>query len=603
MRVRISIKKSLVTFSWFHYLVLACSLSLTIAAWQVTRQQSHQKSQVQFDFQVNQLLGLVQERMRKYEEALNAGVAANHMFSSTVNRDDWKVFANQFDITSHFPGVSGMGVIHYVPKKKSTSYLAWQQESSPLYDVHPVRNAEDYWPITYIEPEEANRAAVGLDIAHENNRYTAAKLAREKGSPQITGPIILVQDSKQTPGFLFYVPWFDRYNVPEYYGDEADGFLGLVYAPFIVQNLMNGTLDDANRLINFSIHDGDVSLYDEQTGARESLLEPPIFEQRLEVDMYGRTWVFDFQSSPSFEAQHQSNQPTLILLFGLIVNAMLAVILMMLRHGEEKAQRYAKRLSQDLQDRTDSLERTSANLETRNLDLERANTELDQFAYVASHDLKAPLRGISQLVSWINEDIKESLTPETKEYSRLLQGRVARLEQLLDDLLSYFRVGRKKDDIQDFSLANNVKETFELLNTNNKATLICNDSIGPFRTLAVPLDLILRNLISNAIKHHDKEHANIRVSGVYQENHYLFCVEDDGPGIPTLLQDKVFELFHTLQPRDRVEGSGLGLSIIKKTLELYDCHFELRATAQGGCSFSFTWPTEELLEKRRSHGA
>jgi light-regulated signal transduction histidine kinase (bacteriophytochrome) len=282
---------------------------------------------------------------------------------------------------------------------------------------------------------------------------------------------------------------------------------------------------------------------------------------------------------------------------------MLAVILMILRHGEEKAQRYAKRLSQDLQDRTDSLERTSANLETRNLDLERANRELDQFAYVASHDLKAPLRGISQLVSWINEDIKESLTPETKEYSRLLQGRVARLEQLLDDLLSYFRVGRKKDDIQDFSLANNVKETFELLNTNNKATLICNDSIGPFRTLAVPLDLILRNLISNAIKHHDKEHANIRVSGVYQENHYLFCVEDDGPGIPTLLQDKVFELFHTLQPRDRVEGSGLGLSIIKKTLELYDCHFELRATAQGGCSFSFTWPTEELLEKRRSHGA
>ena len=182
-----------------------------------------------------------------------------------------------------------------------------------------------------------------------------------------------------------------------------------------------------------------------------------------------------------------------------------------------------------------------------------------------------------------------------------MQGRVVRLERLLDDLLSYFRVGRKKDEIQTFSLADNVQETFELLNINNKATLTCDDNIGPFQTLSVPLDLILRNLISNAMKHHDKAHANIKVSGVSQGDYYKFCVEDDGPGIPTALHDKVFELFHTLQPRDTVEGSGMGLSIIKKTLEVYGCHFELTSNPQGGCSFGFTWPTEALLENRRQH--
>ncbi|MEZ9106770.1 CHASE domain-containing protein [Vibrio cyclitrophicus] len=592
------IKKSSTALSWLHWLVLVCSLILTITAWQITLHQTHQKSQVQFDFQVSQLLGLVQDRMSKYEEALTAGVSAIHMFAAPVNRESWKTFASQFDISSHFPGVSGIGVIHYVPQKKVTSYLTWQQQSFPSYDMHPIRIAKDYWPITYIEPEEENRAAVGLDMAHENNRYAAARLARTKGTPQITGPITLVQDSKQTPGFLFYVPWFDKRKVPQYYGDESDGFLGLVYAPFIVQHLMNGTLEDANRLINFSIHDDNISLYDELTNSREALNHQPMFDEQLEVNMYGRRWLFDFQSSPLFEAQQHSNQPTLILMFGLLVNVMLFAILMILRNGEEKAQGYARKLSRDLQERTDSLEKASENLAIRNLALERANRDLDQFAYVASHDLKAPLRGISQLVSWINEDIEEHLTPETKDYSRLLQGRVVRLERLLDDLLSYFRVGRKKNEIQEFSLASNVQETFELLNMNNKATLICDDSIGPFRTLVVPLDLILRNLMSNAIKHHDKAHANIKVSGVYQGDHYKFCVEDDGPGIPTELYDKVFELFHTLQPRDSVEGSGMGLSIIKKTLELYGCHFELHSNSQGGCSFVFTWPTEELLEKK-----
>ncbi|WP_425667788.1 CHASE domain-containing protein (plasmid) [Vibrio tubiashii] len=580
--------------SWYHWLVLCLSAGLTVTAWKVTSIQVEQKAKAQFEFQARQLVELVQERMSKYEEALIAGASALQMYQGPVSRQDWRVFAEQFDVPRYFPGINGIGVIHYVPEEKLAPYLKWQRKQLPDYALHPVRASSEYWPITYVEPMQDNLKAVGLDMAHESNRHTAAKNARLSNKATITAPIVLVQDSKKTPGFLFYVPWFSG-HATQYYGDNTDGFLGLVYAPFVFSKLMSGTLSGDKRLVNFSLYDEEDLLYRDLNETSGSINDQPLYTQTLELNLYGRVWRFVIKSAALFEAQQNTSQPLIILVFGILVDILLFMLFIMSVREKERVTKYAKHVTKDLQLRTDKLERVTKELQIRNQALQEANRELDQFAYVASHDLKAPLRGISQLVTWLNEELEEFLTPQTEQYTSLLTNRVQRLENLLEDLLAYSRVGRKQGQLTVFTLERYCQDTLELIAPQHYTKLICRDNIGEFETLTTPLELILRNLISNSVKHHDKGSATIYVSGEDRGKDYLFIVEDDGPGIAEEFRERVFELFHTLQPRDHVEGSGLGLSIIKKVLELYSCHYSIDSSAHGGCAFIFTWPKNNAL--------
>lgn len=241
------------------------------------------------------------------------------------------------------------------------------------------------------------------------------------------------------------------------------------------------------------------------------------------------------------------------------------------------------------------LDEHTAKLEKANRELERSNQELDDFAYVASHDLKAPLRGIMQLANWIEEDLQGKMEEETGLHLKLMQSRVARLENLLDDLLAYSRVGKIHGDFKLVNVTTMVNELFELLVPPAGFTLSCADDLPDIMTLAVPLEQIFRNLINNAIKHHDKEQGHIHVSAQPADLGYVFIVEDDGPGIAPDQQQRAFGIFQTLKPRDDVEGSGIGLAIIKKLLDYYQCSISIESDGQRGTRMIFTWPDENTL--------
>ncbi|PTY36857.1 histidine kinase [Saccharospirillum sp. MSK14-1] len=585
-----AVKNSHGRLHWYHWLVIGLSLMLTLGAFKITERQVQLKSEEQFEFQSQQILDLVQERMAKYEEALLAGVSSLRMFPSTATRSDWLTFADSLDIGERFPGINGIGVIHYVPPEKLEDYLAWQRESMPGYNIHPAHNEDEYWPITYIEPEITNTRAVGLDMAHEQNRFTAAKKARDTGKANITGPITLVQDAQQTPGFLFYAPWYADRGPVATHGDSNGNFMGLVYAPFIMFKLMDGTLANTNRLVNFSIHDGDVELYNELNSSSENYDPDPLYTREETLELYGRPWRFNLQSTQLFRDQQTNTQPFIILAGGITIEILIIFIFIVLARSNKSAIAYADRVTKDLRAQKNELESVSQNLESRNHELVEANKELDQFAFVASHDLKAPLRGINQLALWIEEDLKESLTPQTKEYLDLLQNRTARLEKLLNDLLAYSRVGRKEGEMTEITVSKFIDDIFSLLSPPDSFKLDYKDAVGTVTTMSIPLELILRNLMSNAIKHHDKQSGTISVVAKEVGTRIQFSVTDDGPGIPPEHQERVFDLFHTLKPRDQVEGSGLGLSVIKKTLDRYNCQYRLISDGQRGCTFEFDWP-------------
>ncbi|NND60886.1 MAG: HAMP domain-containing protein [Gammaproteobacteria bacterium] len=229
-------------------------------------------------------------------------------------------------------------------------------------------------------------------------------------------------------------------------------------------------------------------------------------------------------------------------------------------------------------------------------ELERSNRELDEFAYVASHDLRSPLQGIKSLAEWIAEDNAESLPQKSQRHLEQMQQRVGRLERLLDDLLQYSRAGRVHGTITDVDTRQLCLDTVALLDPPEGFAVNIAEQMPTMKTAPAPLEQVMRNLVNNALKHHDREQGVIDIScrpnGVFNE----FTVRDDGPGIDPRYHDQVFKMFETLSPRDDVEGSGMGLAVIKKTVESYGGTIRLESESERGASFTFSWPKEFPVE-------
>lgn len=226
------------------------------------------------------------------------------------------------------------------------------------------------------------------------------------------------------------------------------------------------------------------------------------------------------------------------------------------------------------------------------LELRRSNADLEKFAYVASHDLKAPLRGIANLAEWIEEDIGDNLTPESKHHLTLLKSRIERLSALLEGLLSYSRAGRAKSEVQDVGIGDIISEIFNMIVADQEFELKLPSYLPTIKTAEVPFEQVVGNLISNAVKHHDKTHGVIKVECERHHDRLEFRVTDDGPGIEPKYHDRVFGIFQTIKSRDEVEGSGIGLSIVEKVLESVDCAIWIESdpAQRRGATVHFTWP-------------
>ncbi len=227
-------------------------------------------------------------------------------------------------------------------------------------------------------------------------------------------------------------------------------------------------------------------------------------------------------------------------------------------------------------------------------DLAAANEELSSFAYVASHDLKAPLRAIAALADWISTDYADKFDEDGKEQMRLLIGRVHRMDQLIDGILQYSRVGRVREESVPVALNALLREIVDLLAPPAEISV----EIGPMPTVVVEptrIQQVFQNLLSNAIRYMDKPQGRIEVGAQRVGNDWRFHVRDNGPGIEARHQERIFALFQTLQPRDRTESTGIGLSLVKKIVELYGGRVWLESTPGEGSTFYFTLPQSRVI--------
>lgn len=236
----------------------------------------------------------------------------------------------------------------------------------------------------------------------------------------------------------------------------------------------------------------------------------------------------------------------------------------------------------DLQAKTIELAKTTVLVKQR-------NQELDQFTQIVSHDLKAPLRAIANLSTWIEDDLEGQIPAETQEHLTLMRSRIYRMESLINGLLEYARVGYTPASLETFDLEDLLVEIIDSLNILPGFTIDLPTNLPTITTNRLLLSQVFANLLGNACKHHDRSDGRIQVTAQPQKDIWLFTVADDGAGIAPENQERVFGVFQTLAARAQQESTGIGLSIVKKIVESQGGNISIESEIGVGTTFKFSW--------------
>jgi signal transduction histidine kinase len=243
---------------------------------------------------------------------------------------------------------------------------------------------------------------------------------------------------------------------------------------------------------------------------------------------------------------------------------------------------------------TDQLTRLNSDLASaqrelsrENRELDRVNKALDEFAHVVSHDLRAPLRAIGTFANWIERDVGPLLKDESKEHFDLLQNRVALLEKMISGILAAARAGRETVNKEDVDVGALVDEVVSLIDPHGSVS-VTTRALPTLHTERAPLQQVLMNLIGNAVKHGGRADLKIEVAANRDDRNWTFSVRDNGAGIPNEMQSRVWQLFQTGKPREDIDASGIGLSVVKNIVERRGGRVWLESS-ESGTAFFFDW--------------
>jgi two-component system, chemotaxis family, sensor kinase Cph1 len=235
-------------------------------------------------------------------------------------------------------------------------------------------------------------------------------------------------------------------------------------------------------------------------------------------------------------------------------------------------------------------------LRLRNEELDRTNRDLDDFAYIASHDLKEPLRGIHNYASFLLEDYEDKLGEEGKDQLETLVRLSKMMERIIDSLLEYSRVGRSELLATAVDLNQVVKEVLEslaILLSESRVEVRLAGKLSVINCDRVRVAEVFRNLISNSVKYNDKTEKWVEIGEIPDPKGPVFFVRDNGIGIPEKHREAVFQIFKRLHARDKYGGgTGAGLTIVKKIVERHNGAIWLESVIGQGTTFYFTLPGE-----------
>lgn len=545
----------------------------------------------------------IRQRMLTYEDALRGG-AGLLSAAKQVSRAEWGAYAQSVNLTKRYPGVQGIGVIFPVRAEDEAEFVRRMgAEGDPDFSIHDVHDAtgaavassnRDRYVITYIEPEAINREAVGLDVASEAQRRTAAEISRDTGEPRITGRITLVQDNQRRPGFLLLMPIYRSDGPAETVAERRARLVAWIYSPFVTELFLSGVLGErpeieVHAFLGKRTEISAESLVYASNPRSTGKLE---FQRITEIDLAGQPFTLGWNRGPRFVPASQSTAvwaaTSMALISLLVAGLVMSLDVLGARAREIAAQRTAE------------LAASSERLKTLNAQLEQKNAEVRSFAHTASHDLREPLRAVQGFSEFLLEDFKATLPAAAQSMLERIGASTVRMSALIDNLLAYAEAESGALRTEPVDLASILDAVQQDLEPRIQATQGRIERRGALPMIdgdPTQLRRLFQNLLGNALKFYrpgvppvvtvsaatvparDNNRASAKIS-----------VSDNGIGFRSEEAERIFQPFDRLHGSSNYEGSGLGLAICKRVVERHGGEISASGTPGGGATFVFTLP-------------
>ena len=622
---------------WWGYfpvaLVAAVGLTITIVASIQSANLARRQTEVAFR-EAAQDRVLVIQREIKNVLGIVQDIASFFEASAFVDRREFRKFVGP--AIKRQAGIKALEWVPIVSAAEKSVFVEEARSSFPPFEITKTLpsgqlveagDRPHYYPVLYIQPYQENKEALGLDLGTNAVFLELLKETEFTRTLQVSSGLSLIEDTGARTGIAVVVPVAGA-------GDESDealaqlpppeirGFaLGLFYIGDIVESAL-GSLRAGG--VDLRFYQSDPSgnrdlLYTHLSRLRtaEEAAGPVIdqqlmtFEDRIVVG--NREWTVVFSPVPErFKSETWSSW--IVFLTGIAFTVLLTIYAAtlvgrarqirlevdertsQLRGAVQALHREVlerKSTEQELQRLNETLEQHIA---SRTAEAERRAQYLEQFAYVTSHDLKAPLRAVSNLAQWIEEDLADKLDDTSREQLALLRDRVRRMNDLIEGLLEYSRVGRTADSENLVDTRELVEEIIDSLSPPKGFTIKLRGEMPTFYVDRLQLGQVFSNLIGNSLKHHGGKKGTIKVKCEGYGDVYQFSVCDDGKGIAPEYHDKVFMMFQTLESSDFESSTGIGLALVKKIIEEHGGTIRLESALGEGTCFHFTWPKKRSPE-------
>ncbi len=534
----------------------------------------------------------------------------------------------------------GIKALEWIPRVEGAdleAFLDQARKSFPPFQITEIDGTgktvvasprAEHYPVLYVQPYKFNKALLGRDMASDSQVLPLLLGARETGELRVSAPIPIIENGVERSGFAVAIPVYfkdeaEAQGESDWETEEPSGshqVRGFAVGIFRIGDIIERALE--------SLTPGGIDMYfhGNPEATEQSLIyshgsrlgtgtaadptraeRQTIWRSNKELAVGNRRWGVISTPVPG-RFQPDSGSGLIVLLAGLAFTALLtAYVATLVGHAEKVKLLVDERTSQlrgainalnkEIVERKRAeteLQRLNETLElriiARTAEAERRAKDLEQFAYVTSHDLKAPLRAIGNLAGWIEEDLQERLTNETREQLNLLKDRVKRMHSLIVGLLEYSRVGRTEGSRERVDTSELLEELIDSLSPPKDFAIRIGEGMPILDADRLQLGQVFSNLIGNSIKHHRGRKGKVWVSAKDQGAFIEFCVADNGPGIAPEYHDKVFMMFQTLETADYAGNTGIGLALVKKIVQEQGGTITLDSEEGKGTSFRFTWP-------------
>jgi signal transduction histidine kinase len=606
-------------------LAALAGLAVSLVAFLSVRQWEIQRQIYSFDEIADLQRAALQRAINSTLEILHS-IRAFYASSREVEREEFRVFVT--NALGRHPEIQSL---EWLPRVTDAQRDALEQavrkeghDGFTITDIGAdgrrvgAPRREQYFPSVYLEPFTENRAAFGLDHFAIPARQEAMLVACDTAEPRAIPWERLFRMGRQDPfpyAALVFIPIYPSDKPADTAEHRREHLLGHAVAVIHVSTLVDVALRGMHRR-DVNVYLGDEPVFEQEplmlrygpatqplVGAQAAAKLRELRERRLKptpLPVAGRSWTLWSEPTPGYLAARRAWPEWAVLCGGLITTLLLAAYLASAlgrtAHVERLvAERTAalEKTNRDLQREIAERYRAELRLRKATAQLTQSNKELEQFAYVASHDLQEPLRMISSYTQLLARRYRDKLDATANDFIGFAVEGVTRMQQLINDLLAYSRVGRQGRPFQATDTGQvlaRVLATLRLALQESQAE-ITHDDMPTVMADALLLEQLFQNLIGNAIKFRNKQPPRIRIRASQDVKCWLFSVSDNGIGIAPEHKERIFQMFQRLHSREEYPGTGIGLAICKKIVEHHRGRLWVESAPGQGSTFCFTIPS------------